>query len=218
LKRRRTFVVATVAVVLIAGLVAWRVRDSGDADSSNIAITTTTVIHQPTTVPQATPYAELAADLPESLDGYRVDTGAKATGSLDMKAAIAAEADHQAEQALLETRHYKNGYARAFTNGDNHVYMLAYRFGNANDASLYMTDGMINLYGKGANEYDVADVPGGKGFSRSTTYDGSPAVVHGVTFTKDDRFYLVFTRSAGTTSPTEAAQIAASMYKTATAT
>jgi len=206
-------VAVLVVAVLMAGLVTWRVRASSGGASPDISVTTTTVVHAPTTVPSSGVYADLAAALPESLDGYRVDTGAKATGALDLEAAVAAESDRSAERALLETRHYKSGYARAFTNGNNHVYMLVYRFGGANDASLYMTDGMINLYGKGANEYDVADVPGGKGFSRSTTYNGSPAVVHGVTFTKDDRFFLVFTRSATTSSPTEAAQLGALLHK-----
>jgi hypothetical protein len=212
LKRIRVFAIAVVAIALICGLVAWRVHDS-DVDPSDISLTTTTVVQAPTTVPQAPPYAELAASLPESLDGYRIDTGAKATGSLDLNAAVVAESDHQGERALLETRHYKSGYARAFTNGMTHVYLLAYRFGDANDASLYLTDGFINLYGKGASEYDVAEVPGGRGFSQSTTIEGSPAVVHGVAFTKDNRFFLAFTRSATTgTSPMEAAQLAAGLY------
>jgi hypothetical protein len=165
----------------------------------------------PTTVPAVAPYADLATSLPETLEGYRVDTGAKATGVLDMNAAIAAENDHQAERALLETRHYKAGYARAFTNGTNHVYMLAYRFGDAADASLYMKDGFINLYGKGASEYDVDGIPGAQGFSQSMNSDGLPAVVHGVAFTKDNRFFLVFVRAGSSdanNTPVKAQELA----------
>lgn len=131
-----------------------------------------------------------------------------------MNAAVAAESDAQAERALLETRHYEAGYARAFTNGSTDVYMAIYDFGSAQDASLYMTDGFINLYGKGASTYDVVGVPGGKGFSNGTESNGSPAIVHGVAFSKSDRFVLAFTRSASTSTPEEAKRFATTLYAT----
>jgi hypothetical protein len=162
----------------------------------------------PTTVPQEAPYAALATVIPEDLEGYSVDTGAKATGTLDINAAVAAESDQQAERALLETRHFEAGYARAFTNGEVDAYMAVYDFRNADDARLYAQDGIINLTGKGAGIYEIAEIPGAQGFSQSTNADTRPAVVHGVVFAKGDRFVLVLTRSPSTTTPDKAKELA----------
>jgi hypothetical protein len=90
--------------------------------------------------------------------------------------------------------------------------MLVYDFASANDAALYMEDGFITMYGKGAGVYDVADVPGARGFTQEMAVNGSPAFVHGVAFTKADRFALVFTRSSVTTTPAEAKQHASTLH------
>lgn len=209
---KRTVLVLVFLLIAGAATGYWYfVMRDNSSPSVALSVTTTSTTLAPTTVPAAGPYADLASSLPQGLDGYRIDTGAKATGELDMNAAVAAETDQQSERALLETRHYKAGYARAFTNGTNHVYMLVYRFGDATDASLYLKDGFINLYGKGASEYDVTSIPGAQGFSQSTNVEGLPAVVHGVGFTRDNRFFLVFTRSASSdasNSPVVAEQLA----------
>ena len=90
--------------------------------------------------------------------------------------------------------------------------MVVYDFGDNNDASLYLADGFITLYGKGASTYDVAEVPGARGFSQGVETDSGPAVVHGVAFAKADRFVLVFTRSTSTSTPVEATQLATTLY------
>ena len=169
----------------------------------------------PTTVPAVEPYKSLAAVLPTQLDGYLEKSGAKATGPLDLDAAVGAEADTQAERALLETRKFENGYGRAFTDGTNDVYMAIYDFAGAQDASLYMTDGFITLYGRGASTYDVAEVPGAKGFSNAAEVDGRTAITHGVAFAKSDKFVLVFTRSPDTSTPSEATQLATTLFAAA---
>lgn len=162
----------------------------------------------PTTQPTEGPFAALAAMLPETLDGYRINTGAKATGELDLEKAASAEQDTSAEKALLETRHFERGYGRGFTNDTVDVYTAVYDFASDQDASFYLTDGFINLHGKGASTYDVPEIAGAKGFSHGAEDEGVPAIVHGVAFTKGDRFFLAFTRSPSNSTPAQVKTLA----------
>lgn len=194
---------------MIIGAVGWYAsRDDGPVGDEVSVTTTTQAALPPTTSPVDEPFATLAASLPSQLDGYRPETGAKATGALDLEAAVAAESDTQAERALLETRRYEAGYGRAFTNDDADVYMAVYDFASPNDATLYLDDGFITLYGEGATTYELTGVPGGRGFSQGVESDGRPTIVHGAAFAKDDRFYLVFRRSASTSTPADVEAIA----------
>lgn len=206
------------AVVLsIVGIAAWQLgtddtRSNGVATAVAMPSTSTPSSMVSTTVPVNDPYATLSKVIPTELDGYDVDTGARATGSLDFEAAVAAETDTQAERALLATRHYQAGYARSFVNGTTHVYMAVYDFRDADDAALYLEDGMITLYGKGAGTYDVDRVPGGRGFSIGIDNEDGASVVHGVAFAKQSRFVLTFTRSSSTSTPAQAADFAVQLY------
>jgi hypothetical protein len=211
--KRRTARIVLVLVLLAALVTAgvFVVRDNDDRSSNSKAaspVITASTAPSPTTVPQEAPFAALATVVPETLDGYEIDTGAKATGSLNMDAAVAAESDQSAERALLETRSFEAGYGRAFTNGETDVYMTVYDFETADDARLYAADGIINLTGKGASIYDVPEIAGAQGFSQATNADSRPAVVHGVVFSKNDRFVLIFTRSSSTASPSQAKDLA----------
>jgi hypothetical protein len=210
-KIERSLRIAAV-IAALASVVALTVHDSSSPSQNASKSTPSARSNTTYQAPLEAPYSTLAAILPQKLDGYRINTHAKAIGSLDLNAAVNAERDKSAERALLETRHFKNGYARAFTNDKTDVYMVVYDFADHNGASLYLKDGFITLYGKGARIYDIDDVPGARGFSESTEADGRPAVVHGVAFSKLDRFVLVFTRSASTSSPAEAEQLASSIY------
>jgi hypothetical protein len=214
MKRKTQRLLLVVVLLVLLAVAIWIAVDDdeegGRTTSPGIPSTTSTAL-VPTTVPQESPYAALAAVIPEVLDGYRIDTGAKATGSLDLNAAVAAESDQAAERALLETRHFEAGYARAFTNNETDVYMAVYDFKTADDARLYAADGIINLTGKGAEIYEIPEITGARGFSQGTNDQGRPAVVHGVVFSKNDRFSLIFTRAASTSTPARAKDLALSL-------
>lgn len=214
--KARSVALAAVAVVACAGFLLWQsagdsVDESGTARPSTTIATSTTQM-TPTTPPENEPYASLAAVLPLELEGYRVDTGAKATGALDLDAAVAAEADTQAERSLLETRHFQVGYGRAFTSDETDVYMVVYAFADEEDAALYLVDGFITLQGRGVDTYDVSDVPDARGFTQADDDGEKPGVIHGVAFAKGPRFVLVFTRSASTSTPEEATALASTLY------
>jgi hypothetical protein len=93
---------------LVVGVILWFWPKDESSTTTARSTTTTTSVVVSTTVPSDGPFAPLAAVLPETLDGYRIDMGAKATGALNLEAAAAAEPDSQAERALLETRHFES--------------------------------------------------------------------------------------------------------------
>lgn len=210
-----TIVVLAIVLALIGSMFSLFIGGNDSPVPVEASPATTDDAATPTTVPVDAPFRDLAAVLPERLDGYVLATGAKATGSLNLDAAVSAEHDAAAERALLETRHYQAGYGRAFRNQSSSVYMAVYDFRNAEDAALYQSDGLITLYGKGASTYDVGDIPGARGFSQGVESNGAPAVVHGVTFTKNDRFVLAFTRAASTSTPEQVGVLARSLYQQA---
>ena len=142
----------------------------------------------------------LAARLPEQLGlpfARVADDGGGALGALDLDRAAAAEPDEDAERALLETRHFEAGHARAWRDpaADVVVYAAVYRFASPADASAYLVDGFITLEGRGARVYDVADPAGGRGFSQAQSNVGGGDVAHGVAFTRGEHFFLVFATS-----------------------
>lgn len=152
---------------------------------------------------------DLVASLPDDAGpGFdrRRDDGF-GLGPLDLDRAAAIEADPSAERSLLETRRFVAGHARAWEHDDGRLaYAAVYRFESAEGAAAYLVDGFLTLESRGARVYDVADPPGGRGFSQAS--ENGP-VSHGVAFVRSDRFFLTFvsatTSSAG---PAEAAAFA----------
>lgn len=141
------------------------------------------------------------------------DEDAPGLGPLDLQEAAAVEADPYAERALLQTRGFERGYARAWTAADGRVlYAMVYEFVAAGAAAAYLDDGFITLEGRGTRLYDVAEVAGARGFSQVTRDGGESLVSHGVAWTDDDRFFLVFASAPGSrATPGDAVAVARSI-------
>jgi hypothetical protein len=153
-----------------------------DSDSIELEPSTTT-----TTTPEDTALNDLLLD--DVLDGFtpvRDDV-------LDLDAAAVAEADPDAERALLETRGFVRGAARTWSGPDDDVvFVTAYEFASPDQADLYLVDGAETLEARGAERFDVPNVPGGYGFS--TTEEDF--VAHAVAFTEGPRWFLVLVGSS----------------------
>jgi len=116
------------------------------------------------------------------------------TGPLDLEAAAAAEPDVSAERALLETRGFRRGHARAWRHADGtSLFALVYEFEDPPGARAYRRDGLVTLEGFGARRFDVHGIAGARGFTQIEAEDG--ATSHAITFTRGSRFFLVFARS-----------------------
>lgn len=160
----------------------------------------------------------LASALPEVLlPGWtRADDDAgRRLGPLDLAAAAAAERDTPAERALLETRDFRRGHARAWRGTGGQVgYASVYEFASPEDAAAYLVDGVTTIEARGARVYDVAQPAGGRGFSQAgqaAAGEGS-TVSHGVVFVDGARFFLVFVSgNDSSVDPTLAAQAARSV-------
>lgn len=128
------------------------------------------------------------------------------TGPLDLERAVAAEADTEAERALLTTRGFDEGFSRGFVDdvGDT-VIVQVYRFADADGAAAYVVDGAEQLLGRGATPYDVAPLPGALGFSAA---DGT-FEAHGVTFAVGRHHVLVVVGSANGSRTAEEARLVA---------
>jgi hypothetical protein len=241
LERRvvRGLVAGVLVVLLVAGGVmddtpaARSARDPGPSraeiarGTEGVAATTTTTLEPPALAPApAAPTADpadegLAAALPEVLlPGWprAADDPKRRLGPLDLAAAAAAERDTPAERALLETRHFRRGHARAWRGPDGQVgYASVYEFATPADAAAYLVDGITTIEARGARIYDVAEPApaGGKGFSQVAQAGAGTAstVSHGVVFVDGTRFFLVFVSADDSASvdPTLAARAAASV-------
>ena len=130
-------------------------------------------------------------------------------GPLNLEAAARAEADTSAERALLTTRGFRAGMARAWRNqaGDE-VYQAVYEFGDEAGAAAYLKDGLITLEGRAAELYPVEGIPGASGFSQAERRPAGAVTSHGLVFVRGHRFFLVFASSArpGTT-PAQVAEV-----------
>jgi hypothetical protein len=128
------------------------------------------------------------------------------TGPLDLERAVAAEADREAERALLTTRGFEEGFSRGFVDdaGDT-VIVQVYRFGDADGAAAYVVDGAEQLLGRGATPYDVTPLPGALGFSAA---DGD-FEAHGVTFAVGRHHVLVVVGSPTGSRTSEEARLVA---------
>lgn len=196
----RMAVAALVAVVALAGCS----DDDDDASPSAPEPDVPSVDLEPsttTTTPEDTALNEVLLD--DTIPGFeRVRDDV-----LDLDAAAAAEADPEAERALLETRGFVRGAARTWSGpGDDVAFLTAYELASADQADLYLVDGAETLTARGAERFAVPEVPGAFGF---TTTEGT-FVAHAVAFTRGSRWYLVLVGStAGTRTVDEARRLAA---------
>lgn len=142
--------------------------------------------------------AVLLADPP---DGF-VPTGEPDdSGPLDLEEAAAVEPDSAAERSVLETRRFQRGYSRSWRHADGAtVVAFVYQFADAAGAVAYLVDGFLTLEGFGAQFFEVPAVTGARGFSQADSSGDQPQVVHGVGFTRGNRFFLVFRSSLGSTA------------------
>lgn len=173
-----------------------------DSDEPEAATTTTTSPITPSTTPLQVrpeiPLDQLLLDeiaLRPLIPGFSLAPDSLlGTGPIDIETAAAAEADSEAELALLETRSFEVGFSRAFERDGDVVFLQVYRFGDADDAIAYLLDGADTVLARGAEPYDVGDLPGALGFT-----EGNPAtgfVGHVVTFTVGRHHLLVIAGSS----------------------
>ena len=158
------------------------------------------------------PAGGLAGVLPMDLGaGFeRLADDGRRLGALDLAEAAAVEPDSSAERALLETRRFRVGHARAWRAADGQLaYTAVYEFASPPDAAAYLLDGFEHLEARGARSYAVDVVAGAKGFSDAGEGEDGSQVSHGVAFVRGSRFFLVVW--AGRTSahtPADAADLA----------
>lgn len=135
----------------------------------------------------------LAASVLDEVPGFAPvpDTGANTF--LSLEAAAARQPDPTEERPLLETRGYRGGWTRAFRNDTQDVVITSvYDFENATEAAFYLEDGLIIVGGYGGQLFDVEGEPAFHGFRQDSEDEIGPLVTHGITFTEDNRWYLVF--------------------------
>ncbi|HEX7168634.1 MAG TPA: hypothetical protein VF230_16760 [Acidimicrobiales bacterium] len=204
-------VVAAVAFVAPFGDDGSVAGRDGDATPAPARRSTTTTSPTTSTTLGPAPVDEsLAASLPAEVGGgyERVaDESSPRLGPLDLARAAAAERDASAERALLETRRFVRGHARAWRAPDGRVaYAAVYRFASGGDAAAYLVDGMITLEGRGARVYGLEAPEAGRGFSQGSSGAAGGEVAHGVAFVRADRFFLVFETSKDSAAQASGAQ------------
>jgi hypothetical protein len=196
--------------IAIAALSLVALAACGGDDASSAAATTTstpsTIRLEPETTTTTTPEDAVLDDLllDDALPGF---TLAGDDDVLDLDAAAEAEADPEAERALLETRGFVRGVARRWTDPhEDVVYVASYELGSKEQADLYLIDGSETLMARSAVRFDVPDVPGAFGFT-TTEPD---FVAHAVAFTRGPRWFLVVVgSSSGDRTEDEARTLAA---------
>lgn len=197
-------VVVLVVAILLAGC-------SGDGTGGGPTRTSLDLVPDDTVPPATTaPTPETAALddllLDDTFAGFARDDQAVGAGPMDLEAAARAEADVDAERALLETRGYVRGTSRAWVApGDDVAYLAVYEFATPDGAAAYLLDGTEHLEARGAERFDVPGIEGAAGFT--TTEPDFTA--HAVTFTRGTRWFLVLLGSpAGSRSRPEAIGLA----------
>ena len=144
------------------------------------------------------------ADLaPSSLVGMTVidDPGVDRFLTIDEAAAI--QPDPTEEIALLETRGYQGGWIRAFRSPTSDIAVTAvYEFADATEAEFYLEDGLITIGGYGGQFFDIAELPGIRGFQQDVVDDGETVRTLGGAFHRDNRWFLLYVvGSAQTVTP-----------------
>jgi hypothetical protein len=164
--------------------------------SSPTTTTTTTVAPASTVPPVVVDEGLLLADAGPGF--ARVPDDARlGLGPLDLATAAKVEADTAAERALLETRRFSGGHARAWRSADgDEAYVAVYEFADAAGASAYLRDGLVTLEGRGASAYAVENLPEATGFSQAERREAGAVTSHGVVFTRGARFFLVVLATA----------------------
>jgi hypothetical protein len=132
-------------------------------------------------------------------------------GPLDLRAVARSEPDPAAEQALLETRHFRSGWSRMWTDATGRVLgAVVYEFAAPDGAAAYLTDGILRVDSHGGEEFPVPAVSGARGFSQIDERNGKATVTHAVAFVRANRFFLVFAGSSGPgVTPDDARALAA---------
>ena len=196
--------VAIAALSLMALAACSGDDDDADAPRSTTSVSPTTIELEPATTTTTTPEDAALTDLlltdaPPGFERVRDDV-------LDLDAAAAAEADSDAERALLETRGFVRGAARVWNDADDDVvFVTAYELGSKEQADLYLVDGAETLMARSATRFDASEIAGAFGF---TTRE-EDFVAHAVAFTRDNRWFLVLVGSAdGSRTEAEVLQLA----------
>ena len=199
----RSIRLALAAVSLVA-LAACSGDDDDAAPAPSTTAPPTTLELEPATTTTTTPEDAELTDLllTDALPGFarvREDV-------LDLEAASEAEADVEAERALLETRGFVRGVARVWNDSEHDVvFVTAYELGSAEQADLYLIDGAETLTARSATRFDAGEIPGAFGF---TTREDD-FIAHAVAFTRGPRWFLVLVGSSdGSRTPAEALRLA----------
>lgn len=185
------------AVALAAVLLAACGGDGGegrigDAAPGTLELTPETT----TTMPEDTSMADLLIE--DAPEGYVQADAAMGAGPLDLEGAAAAEVDHAAERALLETRGFQRGWSRAWlTPDDDVVYVAAYELGSDEAAARYLEDGTETLLARGAEPFDVPGVDGARGYVTLDESEAGTFTAYAVAFTRGPHWFLVLNGSAG---------------------
>ncbi|MGF1596269.1 MAG: hypothetical protein ACFCVK_04965 [Acidimicrobiales bacterium] len=137
--------------------------------------------------------ADLAAALPATLDGFVAIDEVGADRFLDLGSASELQPDPTEEVALLETRGFAGGWTRAFRSADNDVAVASvYHFADPAQAEFYLEDGLIMIGGYGGQFFDIAGLPGVRGFSQRFADGGEELVSLGAAFQLGPRWYLIY--------------------------
>ena len=128
----------------------------------------------------------------DSVPGFEPVADPAADRFLDLAAAAALQPDPTQEAPLLETRGFQGGWTRAFRDDSNNVIVATvYDFVSALEADFYLEDGTITVIGEGGTIYEVESIPDGRGFRQDTADASGPLVIWGITFTRNNQWYLV---------------------------
>jgi len=175
---------------------------------SSTTTTTTTVALTTTSTTTATPEetALMSVLLEEALPGFRRYPDLE-TPDLDLAGAAALEEDTAAERSLLETRGFVRGTSRAWRNDDRDVALVTlYEFADASGAAAYLADGAEHLQARGAQTFDVADLPEALGFTQVDETSEGAFTGHGIAFTRGNRYVLVVVGSSSSGVSTDDAR------------
>jgi hypothetical protein len=182
--------------------------DSPRGDRQRDRPTSTTEARPPVTLDPAEEAALRSLLVEETLTGFTPAPDKEFdAGPLDLEAAARAEGDVEAERALLETRHFRAGYSKAWTGGNSDVVLVTlYRFASHDDAAAYLLDGADTLLARGAETFDVPDVPESLGFTQLDETRGGSFTGHGVAFVNGEHYVLVVVGSPGSSRTPDEAQ------------
>ena len=158
--------------------------------------TSTSTTAEPSVVPEpvddAAPVA-LADLAPTALSGMAVIDDPAVDRFLTIDEAAAIQPDPTEEIALLETRGYRGGWIRAFRSPSSDVAVASvYEFADAQEAEFYLEDGLITIGGYGGRFFDVAELPGIRGFQQDVDDEGETVRTLGGAFQRDNRWFLLY--------------------------